>query len=515
MRLQGKAVKAPYKGIIRTVQEDLTHPQGWWDMENFITRNGMPQLVPGYKKLTDYQFDSSIAYIDEFFLKDGSMYLLIATLTTLYQWVAGNDPVDLGATFTGDLNNIFCSDIWTPGDLYFITNGKDAVMSWDGSAAIAALGGLTDCEPGGIEVNTAKIVRCFENFVVLLNTTEEETNYPQRFRWCVRGSPTVWKNTDGLGEAGYDDIEEGADWIVGAELFRDDLAIYKERSIHRLTYVGPPTTFYRRRVVDGVGLLGQRAIVSLGDEHFFVGSDNFYLFTGEGIEPIGDEVRDLFFESVNPQKLDQVFCFMLEETAEIIVAYPSTSSDTPDKFLAYNYASKSWGKGSRPLTALGYYQVESTVIYNNLVGTIAEQTMFWDQRLLLEAAPINLMGDVDGYLYRLEDGVDADGTPIDGYLEILDRDFGAPDFIKRLQRLEVEFDSPSNDEMEVYIGCADNSNGTYTWYGPYTISMQDRLPIVDCDLSARYFGFRFKTKTGKPFKLKMYKPFYIVRRSME
>ena len=518
MRLQGKAVKAPYKGILRTLQEDITHPQGWWDMENFVTRNGMPMLVPGYKKLTDYQFDSAIAYIDEFFMKSGgSMYLLIATLTDLYQYVAGDDPISLSADFDGSIDNIFCSDIWTPGDLYLITNGKNAVQKWDSSSGVEELGGLDDVEPSGgtpIVVNTAKLVRCFENFVILLHTTEDEDPYPQRIRWCVRGLPEMWKNTDGLGEAGYKDIQEGADWIIGAELFRDDLAIYKERSIHRLSYVGPPTTFVLRRVVDGVGLLGQRAIVSLGDEHFFAGSDNFYLFNGEGIVPIGDDVRDIFFESVNPQKLDQVTCFMLEETAEIVVAYPSTGSDTPDKFLTYNYAQKSWGKGSRSLTALGYYQVETSLIFDNLVGTIAEQTTWWDQRLLLEAAPINLMGDIDGYLYRLEDGVDADGTPINGYLEILDRDFGATGTIKRLQRIGLEFDSPSNDEMEVSIGCADNSNGTRTWYGPYTITMQDRPVYVDCDLSARFFSFRFATKDGKPFKLKMYQPLFIPRRSM-
>jgi hypothetical protein len=318
--------------------------------------------------------------------------------------------------------------------------------------------------------------------------------------------PENWKNdlATGEGEAGYQDISDGMDEIVGGDIRKNNLVVFKERSIHEFQYVGAPLIFYRVGTIQGKGLLAPNAEVSLGDDIFFISNDNFYIYPK--MEIIGEkQVRDFFFQTLNPEAIDQVVCFLQESTNEIIIRYPSTGSTRPDMELRYNLEQNSFTKGIREMTAIGDFQSEAVTLFTELVGTIAEQSAFWDQKILSSNSPLTLIGDSDGYVYKAEIGTTADSDPIDGYLEILDRDFGDPTHIKRCQGVELEFEALSGS-MEVYVGTRDNVNLGYAWYGPYAVDMLAQNPTAWFDHSAKFFGFRFKTKDGVAFTLKAWKP---------
>lgn len=498
----------PFKGKTVALPSYALPPQSFYDMHNF-TYDGrkVPGLMPGWAKFQAASLGSDpVMLIDQFFLNDGTSYFFAITTGDFYLWDSGTSAfVSQSQTYTGDTTNIFSADIWSePGaELYIFTNGKDVVQKFDGSS-FGVLGGLTDAEPGSIVVSAARSVRTFKDFVNLYNTTEDGDEKPFRVRWGKKLYPEVWKNdATGLGEAGFTDLIETTDWIVAAERLNYYMVIYKERSVYFQEYVGAPTVMRFSRFVDGIGLLGERAIASMGDSHIFVGNDNIYELTTAALNPIGDDIKDEFFGLLNPGKHSQVIMFMAEEFDEIVLAFPSVNSDTCNMFYVYNFSQKNWsGPHDRNCTCLGYYQALNDTSWDDLVGAWSVQLGFWDERSFSTNSPINMMGDFDGYVYTLYNGLTAAGTAFDGYLEFGDDDItGDPHLVKRMQKIWADVESATSGSINLYIGTKENFDGPVSWNGPYTQTMQGQILEFDMDLSAKFFRFKFETVSGTPFKL--------------
>lgn len=501
----------PMKGKVTTLPGYALPPDAFHDIHNFTydTRKTIG-LMPGWTEFYASINGNPIMVIDQFYLNDGSAFFLVADTEDyyLYDEIAGTfGAVGPAAHFTGDYTNIFSTDVWPEAgaELFLSVNNVDRVQKYDGTATgFVDLVGLDDAEPGGVDVETAKIVRNFNEFVVLLHPTEDGDVYPFRVRWCKKGYPEVWKNdpVTGLGEAGFSDLTETTDWLVGAERLNYYLVIYKERSIYLMEYIGAPTVMRITRLVDGVGLLGPKCVAIMGDSHIILGNDNVYEVTTSSFLPIGDAISNELFGLMNPEKHDQIVMFTAEESNEIILAFPSTSSDTPDMFYVYNYAMKTWtGPHDRNSTAFGYYQSIADKTWDSLAGSWTDQLGYWDERIFQTNAPLNMMGDYAGKIYTLYDGYDAAGTAYDGYLEWGISDFGIPEKMKRLQKIWLSVDSANVGNVIVYVGYTDNTDNAVAWYGPITKAMTGQSLEIDVDVTARYFVLRIETSAGAPFAL--------------
>lgn len=449
--------------------------------------------------------------IDNYYRRDGFNWLMIITTRRAYYYSNETQTfVDItGETnLTGDDDHPVSTE--NAQDYFVFTNGVDPIKYWGGSGDIADLPGLTDCEPGpeGDTVTSvrAKCLLYWNNFLILGDTTENSYRKPQRIRWSMLGDITVWKNdTDGYGEAGAADLSEGVDWVQALRPLGSYLVVYKERSIQVLSYVGGDQIWDKRPAIIGTGLLAPRALCDLGDEHLFIGPDNFYSF--DGIEPkiAGDAVAKEFFRLLVPSKSGWTTSFFIEEVPEAWFAFVSIDSEGGyhDRAVVYNSDTKAWSWRDAPMLAYGYFYKRSDMTIDSMEFAIDEWVAQIDSSTSLENAPVNIAGDVSGVIHELG-GASFAGSDIVSSLTSKLFDLGDPGHIKRLLRIQLMISREGEGRvLPVYIKTCENVEDEVTEYGPYNMNLDRTFPPwIDLDLSARYFAIRLGTvKKNEPFKL--------------
>ena len=131
--------------------------------------------------------------------------------------------------FTGDDKNFFWFESWN--NVGYITNGIDQIQKYTGSG-LSRLYIDLDVEGGpDNDVDNCLMIFSYKSRIVLLRTIERGDNHYQRARWCQVNNPGIWK------EADYVDAPT-EDWIMAADFIGEDLIVWFERSVWKLTYTG-------------------------------------------------------------------------------------------------------------------------------------------------------------------------------------------------------------------------------------------------------------------------------------
>jgi len=117
-------------------------------------------------------------------------------------------------------------------------------------------------------------------------------------------------------------LADSPDWIQSMHRLGEYLVVYKERSI----YLGKKTTDPTSAAIEfdpvptqGIGCSAPNSIGDLGNEHIFLGWDNVYVFSLNGIDTVGDKIKDELFYGSNgimPQYLGKSLGVIAEEFDE-------------------------------------------------------------------------------------------------------------------------------------------------------------------------------------------------------
>ncbi|MFC1794374.1 hypothetical protein ACFL3Q_12395 [Planctomycetota bacterium] len=370
---------------------------------------------------------------------------------------------------------------------WYYTDGTNAIQRWD------ALGtpSFTENLPGlslafdGSDVFVeghaaaitadikAKFVRSFEGFLVIGHTTEEGTTIPQRVRWPRYGNSESWVNAaDGTGQAGYFTFA-GADFIMRLQQLKRELMIYRERTVEGMSYLGPPNIFGYRRVETGLGLISQEALTDLGDMHIILGPDDAYAIDGMSAPPVGGNVKATMFDEMNPAFKDYCQVFYMEEESEALFVFPTGSSRKGTKAYIWSTLFKKW-VGTRPMSAVGfgYYERQATTTWDTIQGTWDEQDRIWDSRQFLEAAPLNMMGDDQGYVYIIDEDPDQDGTGWTRTYKTKVTDLGDSTISNRVLELRLGMRREGSGNVTVYLGKLESEGDEPVWSDPVTVSLE-------------------------------------------
>jgi hypothetical protein len=153
-----------------------------------------------------------------------------------------------------------------------------------------------------------------------------------------------------------------------------------------------------------------------------MGHDKFYAYSG-AVETLPCTLRNLVFQDINYNQVDQIICGTNEGFHEIWWFYPSTNSETVDKYVVYNYNEQIW-----------YY------------GTMA-RTAWLD-------SPLREYPQAVGYehiLYDHERGVDANGAPMESYIQSSDFDLDDGDQFMLSRRIipDVNFNGSTANEPAI------------------------------------------------------------------
>lgn len=370
---------------------------------------------------------------------------------------------------------------------WIMTNGVDVIKKWTGTGNIS---NLIASYPSGVTALTAKVVREFKDYLLLMDVTEDGNRYPQRVRWSDTATPDDF---DG-GNASYIDLP-GYDWIKTGLKFRGDyIVVLKSRSIWVGYATGDSTIFQFDQKVSGVGCMSAKTVQNLGDSIIFLGWEDIYLFDGINYEEIGGPIREELFQTLNPAQADRCLGAIFEDQKEYWLFVPSSTSTYCDVAWVYNYELKKWSRHElyNNVMNYGFYERQSSLTIGDLSGTIGEQTWRFGDRTILATSPTVILFDENGnsYEYNLLTNND-NGNAIDGWFSSKDFMFTGLAKRQRILRVDTYYKGTS-----LVLSYSVDKGITWTTFDTLTESTNYEVKRsflrLDCDM----VRFRFRNATA-------------------
>ena len=438
-----------------------------------------------------------------------SASLIVATDTgaiTVYL-----DDLRAVTKFTGDEDNRF--SFATMNDTFTFTNGIDQTKKITEAGGTLTVADLATALATGT-ISTSELVFAFKDHLILLNNTENAADAPQRVSWTNIGAIEDWTN----GTAGYQDLYDDESWIVAIEgLSENEVVIYKERSIVIMMWVGGHTPFRFYTMISGSGCLSKEAVTNVGGEHIVFGPDLVYAYKGEKTtDAMDDNVKDTMYSRLDRENAGRVFLLYVEEDDELQVWMPTTTS-YPDDVWCLNMVREKWYRKTRTMTGFGYYQEQSSLTIGDLVGTIGEQNWRFGDMLTKAYAPITLVGNNSGHVFKL------DKMTLNNAGTAISNEFQTPDFV--LPDTEYYMDKYMRVSQFIFEGMGQSvttswsDDGGSSWHptegaGANTIALTSSYNDYQQDFDTVTKKIRFKflnTTASSGFKIKHYGFKWILR----
>jgi hypothetical protein len=250
---------------------------------------------------------------------------------------------------------------------------------------------------------------------------------PLLIRWASQDDPTMWTPLT-TNSAGFIRVSRGSA-IVRALPTRQEILVFTNSHLFSLQFTGTTDVFALQELADNISIIGPRVAVAVNNVTYWMGHDKFYAYSGR-VETLPCTLRNHVFQNLNFSQTDQIICGTSEGYNEIWWFYPTANSNVNDAYVVYNYLERIW-----------YY------------GTI-ERTAWLDTPLRdypQAIQTVNSTTNGTGIMLNQEFGVDADGTPMNAYIQSSDFDLGDGEKFVLTRRMipDVNFDGSSSNTAEV------------------------------------------------------------------
>lgn len=249
-------------------------------------------------------------------------------------------------------------------------------------------------------------------------------------------------------QAGSFHIPTGSE-IRGAIQGAQQAYIFTDIDCWAMQYLGPPLVYGFNQIGTACGLVGPHAITNLYGRTYWMGTNNFFVTTGQGVQEIPCAVWDNVFQDLDKTYMSKCIAASNGAFDEIWFFFPSLSGGTGenDKYVKVNISNGAWDYGTLGRTA---WIDESVLGY-----------------------PI--AADVNTYLQQHESGYDDDGLVMDSYLETGyaaygdGENFGVIDYFEPDMKWQTVSGS-SSAQVQVTLTAAESPNGPTMTSGPLTMT---------------------------------------------
>ena len=240
---------------------------------------------------------------------------------------------------------------------------------------------------------------------------------PLLIRWANQNEPSNWLVSAST-SAGFLRVSRGSR-IIRAIATRQEILVFTDTHLYTLQFTGTTDVFSLQEYADNISILSGRGVTTVNNITYWMGRDKFYAYSGR-VDTLPTTLRNYVFNDMNFDQTAQIISGTNEGFNEVWWMYPSLNSQTNDKYVIYNHLEKVW-----------YY------------GNI-ERTAWLDSPL--RAYPQAVYTDFDtqiGTLLNHEEGIDADGLPMESYIQSNDFDINEGDKFTLIRRIipDVSFDN--------------------------------------------------------------------------
>lgn len=341
-------------------------------------------------------------------------------IAPLRQWFLSNWGQDLIGNYTG-------------GTLYYWAPPEAA-----GDIAIPT-GGTT---PTIIE---ASFVSMPAQIAVALGAETTGVFDPNLVRWSTQDDFTDWVATS-ANQAGSFRLPTGSR-IVGGLQGPQFGFVWTDIDLWIMQYIGTPFIFGFNKIAGGTSLLAGHAAGVYKSTVYWASPDNFCMFDGSTVQILPCPVWDAFFFNLNTAQIDKVFCAVNSSFNEVSWFYPSASSIEVDSYVKFNVVEGTWDYGTLTRTCW-----EDKNVFGPAIGC-----------------------DTNGLLQQHEIGYDADGAPMDSWIQSGFMELGSGDLFTFVERLIGDFTmfggTAPFDRVTVSLIFQDYPNDPVRIYGPYPWSV--------------------------------------------
>jgi hypothetical protein len=308
----------------------------------------------------------------------GTRRILAGTTTKLYELSGGAwDDIGRAAAYTGgsDTRWVFAQF----GNTTLATNRADEMQR--STAAGVDFANIASAPK-------AEIIFSVGTQIMALNVNDGAEK-PDGWHVCALNDETDWTTSLTTQAASGRLVSTPGAITAGARLGEYAVA-YKAKSLYIGRYVDAPDIWDWKPVHGSdSGCVGKEALCEIvtptGPAHFFVGDDNFCVFDGTRPIPIGDAVRQWFYDNSSPQYRYRTKCVFDRQNNRVWVFYPSASASSCDSALVYHVKTKQWGRSDRTIEAALNY-IASGLTFNtwdsagatyDALPNIAFDSQFW------------------------------------------------------------------------------------------------------------------------------------------
>lgn len=320
-------------------------------------------------------------------------------------------------------------------DLLFTLNGFDGTAWYNGSL-------WTDAGSYPSSPPTARTGAWLRNYLFLAGaTTETDWIY-----FSNNLEPTVFDASDIL------KVNTGDGQAIQRVLpFRlNELIVYKERSVFVLDITGstPLTDWTLQPISTTVGAIAQRAVVSLGNDQWFLSSEPVAVrslvrttFDKILVEKISEPIQDIFDRTgalqLNITHVNKAAAILFDD--KYILAIPTGTSTVNNTVLVYSFFNKAW------YIITGWFPSDWVEFDNRLFYTDAN-----DGRV------IEVFTGTTGDFEKGPNFIDSASVPsvgIDFTWISPSLDFDSPENFKQIDSIEIQAQPTGNYNANVFYNC--------------------------------------------------------------
>lgn len=271
---------------------------------------------------------------------------------------------------------------------------------------------------------------------------------PLIVRWSDQLDFTVW-NVSILTQAGSFHIPTGSE-IRGAIQGAQQAYIFTDIDCWAMQYLGPPLVYGFNQIGTACGLVGPHAVANLYGRTYWMGTNTFFVTSGQGAQEVPCTVWDNVFQDLNTSYQNKCVAAANGAFNEIWFFFVSISGGGTecDKYVKFNISNNAWDYGTLPRSA---WIDES--IFGYPIG----------------ADPTTQL------LQQHESGYDADGAVMDSYLETGftaygdGENFGVIDYFEPDMKWKT-VNGSSSARVQITLTAVPSPNGPTMVSGPVTVS---------------------------------------------
>jgi len=304
-------------------------------------------------------------------------------------------------------------------------------------------------------------------------------------RWSDQENITEW-TPNVTNSAGSQRIAGGSE-IRSAKTSKGAVLVWTDTTLHSMAFIGPPFIFGFRQLGSDCGAVSMNSTYVVDDVAYWMSDGTFFRYAG-AVQEIPCPILNYVFDDINPDQYAQVYAGQNHNFSEIIWYYCSSNSDQIDRYVIYNTQENSWYFGNMNRTTY----LDNGVEFNPLATEyLANSTANISSTIYGLTAGRSL-------IYRHEDGVDADGSPLAAYIESGDGDLADGEDFSFINKVIPDFQDQTGNAV-ITLKVRDYPNSAKTLGEAITVS--NTTPFYNSRIRGRQASIKIEnTELGSNWR---------------